>query len=323
MANSQPIKTIFLGTPSFAVPSLEALLSQKENPAVEVAAVVTRPDAKRGRGNALTPSPVKEAALKAGVPVFEENRMTPDLEAILAALKPDLAVVAAFGALLPTAFLEIPKKGTINVHASLLPRWRGAAPIERAILAGDETTGISIMRVEEGLDSGPYALQGEVSIVEKTAGELTDELADLGARLLVETVAAIADDTVRWIEQDETKVTLAPKIEKEEMHLSPSKTRDENLRIVQASSSKAPARLKLSNGKNVRIVSAREPLTGQNFPQAHLEPFEVLADKTGLFFGANEGAFEALEVIPEGKKKISGVDFARGLQNVKDLRWGS
>lgn len=196
-------------------------------------------------------------------------------------------------------------------------------PIERAILAGDETTGISIMRVEEGLDSGPYALQGEVSIVEKTASELTDELADLGARLLIETVAAIADDTVRWTEQDETKVTLAPKIEKEEMHLSPSKTRDENLRIVQASSSKAPARLKLSNGKNVRIVSAREPLTSQNFPQAHLEPFEVLADKTGLFFGANEGAFEALEVIPEGKKKMSGVDFARGLQNVKDLRWGS
>lgn len=331
------MKIVFFGTPEFAIPSLEALLrvSQKntkeaqtqEEPGknkeqskkIELSAVVTRPDAIRKRGNEKSASPVKELALKHNLPLVEASKITPGVLEKIKAIQPDLLVVVAFGALLPKELLDIPKLGSINVHASLLPRWRGAAPIERAILAGDEVTGVSIMKVEEGLDSGDYCLQEKVEIAEKTSSELTEELAQVGAKLLIEAVKEIEEGKASWTAQDENKVTLAPKIDKEEMLLSPSKTVKENLRIIQASSRKAPARLQLSTGKNVRIVSAKAV---DDKAQVVVEPFDVNVIDGELFFGANEGAFQALSVIPEGKREMSGADFARGLSQIEGLRWG-
>lgn len=362
---------VFLGTPQFAVPSLNVLLEKSHEQRCEkhseafhkeclddcneehnekhfkvcseehygdrhenftLSCVITRPDAIRKRGKELTPSPVKEVALKHHIPLIETTRITQEVLEQVQRLEPDIAIVVAFGALLPQEFLAIPKKGVINVHASLLPRWRGAAPIERAILAGDQKTGVSIMRVTKALDAGDYCAQKDVVIAEKSAAELTDELAHLGARLLVEALGDISDGSVRWTQQDEKNVTLAPKINKEEMRLSPSKTCDENLRLIQASSRKAPARLKLSNGKMLRIVQAR-PVHNVMENASHVaqaeDPKDITAIAAGnvtscsgrLLFGVRDGAFEALRLIPEGKKEMSGADFSRGFSKDVRVQW--
>lgn len=307
---------VFLGTPEFAVPSLKALLAYGSH----ISCVITRPDAIRKRGKELSPSPVKEVAQTNGILVLETKKITPSISKQVKALNPDLAVVVAFGALLPSEFLAIPAQGTINVHASLLPRWRGAAPIERAILAEDDATGVSIMRVEEGLDSGSYCAQASIPIANKPASALTQELANLGANLLVQAIEEIETGRVQWTDQDEKLVTLAPKIFKEEMFLSPGKTLRENLRITQASSKRAPAKLNLSLGEGkrirMRIVEARAESS------VKLEPFVVSFQDNRLLFGANGGTFEALRVIPEGKKEMSGEAFVRGLTNTGLLRWG-
>lgn len=306
---------VFLGTPEFAVPSLKALLADD----LYISCVITRPDAIRKRGKELSPSPVKEVAQAHGIPILETNRITPGICEQIEELRPDLAVVVAFGALLPSEFLSIPAKGTINVHASLLPRWRGAAPIERALLAGDSETGVSIMRVEEGLDSGPYCSQASTPIADKSAEKLTEELANLGAKLLIQAVEEIKSGRVQWIEQDTKQVTLAPMISKEEMFLSPGKTIRENLRIIQASSRRAPAKLDLlfEDGKNIRmrVVQAREEAL------VKIEPFEVSIQDNRILFGANGGAFEGIRLVPEGKKEMSGEAFVRGLSNTQNLRW--
>lgn len=307
---------VFLGTPEFAVPSLNALLAQN----FQISCVITRPDAIRKRGKEISPSPIKEVAQANEIPVLETKTITPDICAQVKDLKPDVAVVVAFGALLPPEFLDIPAKGTINVHASLLPRWRGAAPIERSLLAGDEKTGVSIMRVEEGLDSGPYCAQTATLIGDKSSSTLAKELAQMGGELLVHALEDIEQGSVRWTEQDEQQVSLAPKISKEEMFLSPKKTLRENLRIIQASSKRAPAKLLLSlgGGKNIRIrvVEARDALS------AKLEPSEASIQHNCLFLGAHDGTFEAVRLIPEGKKEMSGEAFVRGLTHAESLRWG-
>src|SRR5574340_1542889 len=194
------MRVVFMGTPAFAVPSLKALLAHHD-----VALVVTRPDGPAGRGHTLRPTAVKSAALEAGIDVFQPAKLDAEARERIAAARPDVICVAAFGALLPSEVLAIAPCGCINVHASLLPRYRGAAPIQRAILAGERETGISIMRMESGLDTGPYALQRAVAITDRYAEDIEAELASLGAGALIDVLQAVESGQVRWTAQDDSE----------------------------------------------------------------------------------------------------------------------
>jgi methionyl-tRNA formyltransferase len=207
------LRLVYAGTPEFAVPALAALAS-----AHSVVAVYTQPDRPAGRGRSLATSPVKQRALELGLPVEQPATLkAPDAAATLAAYAPDAMVVAAYGLLLPQAVLDVPRLGCINIHASTLPRWRGAAPIQRAILAGDAATGVCIMRMEAGLDTGPVYRHESLAIgARETAGQLHDRLAALGARLIVETMAALERGTARALPQPADGVTYAHKLDKRE-----------------------------------------------------------------------------------------------------------
>ena len=203
-----------MGTPDFAVPSLQALLKSDE----EVVGVVTQPDRPKGRGQVLTPSPVKQVALREHIPILQPTKMKdPEFLAALAAWKPDLIAVAAFGRILPPAILSLPPKGCINVHGSLLPKYRGAGPIQWAIINGETETGITTMLMDEGMDTGAMLLQEKIAIApDDTAGSLSPRLAEVGGRLLVETLARLKAGTVVPQVQDHAQATMAPLLKKED-----------------------------------------------------------------------------------------------------------
>ena len=205
------MKIVFMGTPDFAVPSLEALLARGH----EVAAVFTQPDKPKGRGHKLLPPPVKSLALEHGIPVYQPATLrTEEAAETLRALQPELIVVAAYGKLLPPAVLSIPPRGCINVHGSLLPQYRGAAPIQWAVLNGEKKTGVTIQQMGEGLDTGDMLQKAETEIGEnETSGELFDRLKEIGAALLVDTIDRL--DTLVPVPQDEAAATYAPMIRKE------------------------------------------------------------------------------------------------------------
>lgn len=302
------MRVLFMGTPNFAVPSLEALDKN-----FELVAAVTRPDAVRGRGKKLVPSPVKVAAQEREIPVIETSRITPEVLAQLKDLAPDVICVAAYGALLPDSVMEIAP--TVNVHGSLLPRWRGAAPIQRAILAGDERAGVSIMQVVHELDAGDYSLTGSVEIAEKPAPLLMDELAQLGADLLVDALKAMEAGTLEWQAQDESLVTYAQKIAKQEMALDPALTAADNARKVQASMDAAPSRAVVA-GKALRVVKARVSRQSEA-----VEPGRVALVHKALLLGCSDGALELLEVKPDGKREMDAAAWARGLHDVTNATW--
>ncbi|MGN0301913.1 MAG: methionyl-tRNA formyltransferase [Anaerotardibacter sp.] len=193
------MRVVFMGTPSFSATILSYLSEQHE-----VVGVFTRPDTVRSRGKKLVPSPVKEVACELGIPVFECTSFSKDPGSFqaLESLNPDVVVVAAFSVLLPKSVLDLPKYGCINVHASLLPRWRGAAPVERAILAGDANAGVCIMKMEEGLDTGDYCIERSMEIGNFTAEELTQELAELGSRALLTCLEHLELGSSLWVPQD-------------------------------------------------------------------------------------------------------------------------
>ncbi len=225
-------RIIYAGTPEFAVPALRALVEGGAN----VVAVYTQPDRPAGRGRRLTPSPVKQAALAYGLPVMQpEGLRTPEAQQALAALEPDLLVVAAYGLLLPKAVLDIPSRGCVNLHASLLPRWRGAAPIQRAIEAGDRETGITLMQMDEGLDTGRMLARIACPISPgDTAQELHDRLAALGAGLLLRHLPELLAGTLEGEPQDESAATYAKKLGKAEARLDWSRPAAELARKVMA-----------------------------------------------------------------------------------------
>lgn len=295
------MRIVFMGTPAFAVPSLRALAT-----AFDVALVVTRPDAVRGRGKRLEPSPVKAAAEELGLPVLETARMTPDALDALRAAGADVFCVAAYGCILPDEVLHMAPLGCVNVHASLLPRWRGAAPIQRAILAGDDETGVSIMRIGQGVDTGAYCAQASCPVPGRTAAELTSELADLGAELLVRTLPGIADGTVHWTEQDEALVTHAAKITKVEMRLDPADTALGNERRVLASTDAAPARCVI-DGRPVRVTRA----VASPSPEP-VAPGEVQVHFKRVYLGCSDGALELGAIKPDGKREMDAAAWAAG-----------
>jgi len=352
------LNIVFMGTPDFAVPALQALAADCEG-RFAVRAVYTRPDAASGRGKALLPSPVRACAEQLGIAVrtprsfwscAKDGRPALDahsqrvadaaLLAEAAAFEPDFLVVAAYGVVLPPALLELPRCCAVNIHASLLPRWRGAAPIQRAILAGDAQAGVSLMRMQSGLDTGPYCATAAVPVGDKDAAQLTAELALAGAGLLIKGLPQIAAGTVRWQPQDETLATYADKLAKEELLLSPELSAHANLRRVRASSAQTPARCRIS-GRTVTVLKAQEagdleweaPVPGQ-VAVAGKELYLACAPSGDVSKAAAAGvassaptdaAGEAvpftllhiLELKPEGKGAMSGKAFVAGNQELR------
>lgn len=313
------MRVVFMGTPSFSVPSLEKLAEKHD-----VALVLTRPDAVRSRGKKLEPSPVKTRALELGLPVFETNRITPEALERLRAAEADVFCVAAYGCILPDAVLTMAPHGCVNVHASLLPRWRGAAPIQRCILAGDEVTGVSIMRIGHGVDTGAYCLQGSTPVPGKTADDLTADLARIGADLLCQALDELEQGTCVWTEQDESLVTHAAKIEKAEIRLDPEVSAETNERRVLASGEAAPARCVVA-GKPARVMCARalEPeeisslrARGTELPDAGVF---VVAGKQVLL-GCSDGALLLIDIKPDGKRSMPASAWAAG-QREKSGSW--
>lgn len=307
------MRVVFMGTPEFAATILEDLSQQHE-----VVAVYTRPDAVRGRGKQLEPSPVKRTAERLGLPVLTPRTLrTEEAQAELAAFEPEVICVAAYGAILPKAVLDIPSHGCLNVHASLLPRWRGAAPVERALLAGDEETGVCVMRMEEGLDTGAFCVCRTARIDAKTADELTDELANLGSHALLTALVHVQNDAAEWTEQDESLVTYASKIEKGELDPLPTDTAATAVLKVRASSAAHPARTILA-GRPVTLCALVEPddARGRDLVSG-LSAGEIRFAGKRLFLGFADGAAEVLSVKPDGKQAMDAKAFAAGVQGIK------
>jgi methionyl-tRNA formyltransferase len=297
------MRIVFFGTPEFAVESLRALLRER----FTVAGVVTQPDKPQGRSRStLVPPPVKLAALDAGLPILQPTRPVGDLFlAGLRRLEPDLGVVVAYGHILRREVLDAPPRGMINVHASLLPRFRGAAPIQHAILAGDRETGISIMRMEEGLDSGPVLHRVNTPIADgETAGTLTDRLAGLGATALVEALSLLSAGSVKSQPQDESRVTYAPKVTRDLARLDWWREAAALERQVRAFDP-VPGAWTTLEGAPVKLFSAL-PAVGSG------EPGSVLAASDRLVIAAGGGAIAVREVQPAGRNRLSVEDWVRG-----------
>ncbi len=296
------MRIVFAGTPAFAVPALEAVAA-----AHRVAAVLTRPDRPAGRGLAEVPSPVKQAAARLGIPALQPVTLkAPEVQAELRALDPDALVVAAYGLILPQAVLDIPRLGAINVHASLLPRWRGAAPIQRALLAGDRETGISIMRMEAGLDTGPVLLREAVAILPgDTAGTLHDKLAILGARLVAVALDDLARGTLAATPQPAGGVTYAAKLEKHEARVDWRRTAAEIGRQVRA--------FDPFPGATARVRGTELKVWRASVVDGAGDPGAVIAiGPDGVVVAAGSGAIRLEELQRAGGKRLPARAFLRG-----------
>ena len=313
------MRIAFMGTPQLAADILAGIV-----PHHEVAAVFTRPDAVRGRGKQLVASPVKQRALDLGLDVLTPATLKDESVAqSLESLGVDLVCVVAYGALLPARILQIPRFGCMNAHMSLLPRWRGAAPIQRAILSGDEFCGVSIMKMEEGLDTGPYCLQEKVPIETKNLAQLEGELAVAGSNGFVEAMTLIESGSIQWIEQPEAGVTYAEKIEKSELILDPGDLAWKNVARVKASSEAHPARTVLE-GRALTILEASTANDEDALESCKaLEPGQASFARKRLFMMAKDGLVELIGVKPDGKKAMDARSFAAGIQGVKGkvLSW--
>ncbi|MGR8940144.1 MAG: methionyl-tRNA formyltransferase [Gammaproteobacteria bacterium] len=295
------MRIIFAGTPEFAVPALKMLLAGDH----EVCAVYTQPDRPAGRGRKLQPSPVKEAALAAGIPVLQpESFKSPEAASELAAFAADLMVVVAYGMILPQTVLDIPRLGCLNIHASLLPRWRGAAPIQRALMAGDRETGVTIMRIVLKLDAGDM-LHKEVLAIgpADTAGELHDRLAALGPIGLAKVLMQIEDGTVNAEPQDEAQVTYAAKLEKSEAQLDWTRPAEELDRMIRGLNPWPVAQTSYE-GKVLRIWRAELIDDG-----SCSEPGSVSTAHKQLVVATGAGRIRLLEVQLPGGKRMSAEAF--------------
>ncbi|MCZ7653541.1 MAG: methionyl-tRNA formyltransferase [Rhodocyclaceae bacterium] len=297
------MRVIFAGTPEFAATALQAVLAAGH----DVPLVLTQPDRPAGRGMAMQASAVKQLALKQGLPLYQPSSLkSGELRQPILEAKPDVMVVAAYGLILPQAALDIPRLGCVNIHASLLPRWRGAAPIQRAILAGDSETGVTIMRMEAGLDTGPMLLRESLAIAEgDTAATLHDKLAELGARLIVEALPRLERGELAGEIQPSDGVCYAPKLEKAEAALDWRRPAVELDRAVRAFNP-FPGAFGQVDGQVIKVWRA-ERVSGQGVPGIVLA-----AGADGIVVACGEGALCLTELQKSGGKRLAAADFLHG-----------
>jgi methionyl-tRNA formyltransferase len=305
------MRIVFFGTPEFAVPSLRALLRER----YQVAGVVTQPDKPQGRSRTtLVSPPVKTEAMAAGIPILQPTRPHGDVFlAGLRRLEPDLGVVVAYGHLLQPAVLSLPSLGMINGHASLLPRWRGAAPINRAIMAGDSETGVMVMKMEEGLDSGPIAMAERVPIpFDATAGDLHDQLARLGADLVVRALAALERGSLTLTSQPEVGVTYAHKIANDETRIAWERPWQEVHNHIRGLSPVPGAWSEIGSERVKVLRTTRSDRNGV--------PGTVLDDE--LTVACGEGAVRIVELQRAGRQPMKAHEFLRGMPVAAGTRFG-
>jgi methionyl-tRNA formyltransferase len=304
-----------MGTPTFAVPSLQALYTNSAQNDWQIVAVVSQPDRPSGRGRNLVPPPVKVAATTLGVPVMQPDKLTRAVVAELATYAPDLIVVAAFGQILRKRILNLPKYGCLNVHASLLPRWRGAAPVQAAIRAGDSETGITLMQMDPGLDTGPMLARRAIPITsDHTGGTLTEALAVLGGQLLVESLPAWLAGEIISQPQNEALATYAPQLKKEDGAIDWHQSALEIERQVRAY---APWPGTYTTGPRglLKIID----VTTTDLPPENFEPGTVFKQNKQPCVATGEGAIRLVTVQPAGKKLMS----ARAMMNGQPELWQS
>ncbi|WP_217239594.1 methionyl-tRNA formyltransferase [Streptomyces sp. AC555_RSS877] len=301
------MKLVFAGTPEVAVPALDALLASGRH---EVAAVVTRPDAPAGRGRRLVASPVAQRAEEAGIEVLKPVRpRDPEFLERLGEIAPDCCPVVAYGALLPRVALDIPAHGWVNLHFSLLPAWRGAAPVQHAIMAGDEITGASTFLIEEGLDSGPvYGTVTEEIRPTDTSGDLLTRLAFAGSGLLAATMDGIADGALKAVPQPAEGITLAPKITVEDARVDWATPALRVDRVVRGCTP-APGAWTVFRGERLKLVQAR-PVP----ERTDLAPGVLSVGKNDVHVGTGSCAVELVWVQAQGKKPMKAADWARGVR---------
>lgn len=301
------MRIVFMGTPDFAVGSLQALCESGKH---EILAVVTQPDRPKGRGNKLLQTPVKEYALAQGLTVYQPQKVkTPEFVELLHELQPELIVVAAFGQFLSKEILELPKYGCINVHASLLPKYRGAAPIQYAIIKGEKESGVTIMQMDIGMDTGAMLDKVVVPIAENTTmGELHDALREQGAALLLQVIDKIATGTAVAEPQDDAQATYATLLDRSMEHIDWSKTAQEVHNLIRGFNPAPSTFTKLPNGKSLKIWGSK--MTDKNSAAAAGTVIET--GKHSFFVACGEGVLEITEVQPESKKRMPAQVFLNG-----------
>lgn len=302
------MKIVFMGTPDFAVPSLEKLISTD---GYEVVGVFTQPDKPKGRGYTLTPPPVKVCATEHGIPVYQpESVKNGEAIPILEELQPDVIVVAAFGMLLKSDILDFPKYGCMNVHGSILPKYRGAAPIQRAVIDGEEYSGITIMQMGVGLDTGDMLVKREVKIEEnETSGELFDRLAILGADVLIEALELAQKGELKPEKQDDEKSTYAAMLSKAECPVDFTKSSQEIHNKIRGLSPWPVATANL-NGEVFKLHASQK--TGRTAPNG-AQPGKLIAEKDALYVVCGDGKLLNLTVVqPFGSKRMPAADYLRG-----------
>ncbi len=299
------LNLVFCGTPAFAVPTLERLVEAE----FSVALVVTQPDKPRGRGMELALSPVKQRSLQLGLQVSQPDKIknNEEFQGQLARIAPDAIVVVGYGRIIPLWMINLPPLGNLNLHASLLPKYRGAAPIQWAIARGESVSGVTIMRIDAGLDTGDILLQQEIPIAPAdTAVTLAPRMAAAGAVLMVETLRGLQAGTVRPCPQDHSKATLAPILKKEDGHIDFHLTAREILNRLRGFQP-WPGAFSSFRGKNLQVWAA-QPI------ERVAAASEVAVESGRLFVGCGTGALELLEVQLEGKKRMPAADFIHGYQ---------
>ena len=303
------MKIVYMGTPDFAVPSLAALVKN----GYEVTAVVTQPDKPKGRGKTLLPTPVKEEAMKHDIPVYQPLKVRdPEFVETLKELEPDMIVVAAFGQIIPKTILDMPKYGCLNIHASLLPKYRGAAPIQQAVIDGEKESGVTIMKMGVGLDTGDMISQGIVPLAaDETGGSLFDKLAEEGAELLIRTIPSIVDGTAVYTKQPEESPTpYAAMISKKMGLMDFSKSATELERLVRGMNP-WPSAYTFLNGKTLKVwkCSVESENCGKEAPGTITG-----VDKKGIHVACGTDKLVLEEVQLEGKKRMETDAFLRGYQ---------
>jgi methionyl-tRNA formyltransferase len=309
LAVNKPFRIVYFGTPEFAVPSLIRLIDSRH----QVVAIVSQPDRPKGRGNRIQPTPTKVVAADRGIPVLQPERIRdPHFLETATALQPDLGVVAAYGKILPDALLTIPRLGLINVHASLLPAYRGAAPVHRAVIAGECETGVTIMRIVRQLDAGPmFASRRRPIAPDETSADVEKALAEIGATLLLDVVEQIADGRAVEVPQDDARATFAPKLTKAEGIIDwslPAKAIHDRVRGLH------PWPLAATRLGNTRLLIHRTERAGPTTPQEAAPPGAIVhSEREALVVMCGDASLlRVVEIQPEGRRAMSARDFLAG-----------